>query len=62
MNRVPINQIETEDEARDIAIEWQDYASEESLSYAELADWQAYFEKLGNEFGLTEEFKENGII
>ena len=52
----------TKDEAREAAINWQHEASNTSLSYGELADAQAYFTKLGEEHGLTDEFKENGII
>jgi len=49
-------------EARDHAVEWQCWSSEQSLSYGELAEWQAHFKKLGKRFGLTTEFKENGIL
>ena len=58
----PLSQVKTKDEARTMAIDYQSWASEESLSYSELADYQNYFEKLGKKFKLTEEFKENGII
>lgn len=51
-----------EDQARQLAIDWQAWSAEQSLSYGELAEWQAHFEKLGERFGLTEEFKENGVI
>jgi len=51
-----------EDEARQYAIDWQNWAGEQSLSYGELAEWASEFEKIGEEFNLTEEFKENGII
>lgn len=54
--------VKTAGEAQDQAIAWQKWVSEQSLSYGEFADWQHYFEKLANEFDLTEEFKENGII
>lgn len=54
--------ITTEEQARDFATDWQRWQAEESLSYGELADWQAYFEELATRFDLTEEFKENGII
>lgn len=49
-------------EARQLAIDWQTWSAEQSLSYGELAEWQAHFDKLAERFGLTEEFKENGII
>lgn len=57
-----IKDIADQDEARDTAIYWQDWASEKSLSYTELAEWGAYFTELGKKFNLTEEFTENGII
>lgn len=52
----------TAEEARQLAIDWQTWSAEQSLSYGELAEWQAHFDKLAERFGLTEEFKENGII
>jgi hypothetical protein len=57
------NKIETADEAREYAIEWQQRASEQNLSYGELIEWRYYFTELAERFPeLTEEFKENGII
>lgn len=50
------------DEARQQAIDWQNWASDRELSYSELAEYQEHFEALANKFHLTEEFKENGII
>lgn len=58
----PRNDITSAEEAREHAIEWQHWAGEQNLSYGELAEWQAHFEKLANRFGLMEEFKENGIL
>jgi hypothetical protein len=52
----------TKEQARQYAIDFQVWASEQNLSYSELAEWQAEFERIGIEFDLTEEFKENGII
>ena len=57
-----ILEVESADEARTIAQDWQSWASEQSLSYAELAEFQDYFTILAAPFGLTEEFQENGII
>ena len=57
-----ITEIETEGEARQIAIDYQNWASEENLSYGELTDYAHYFSTLAKKFNLTEEFKENGII
>ena len=42
--------------------DWQNWASEQSLSYGELAKFQGYFETLAKKFDLTDEFIENGII
>jgi hypothetical protein len=55
-------EITTQDEARQFAIDWQNWQATQSLSYQELADWQTYFEALAVKFNLTDEFIENGII
>lgn len=52
----------TKKEAREYAIEWQDWASKKKLSYKQLAAWQDMFYALGEKFGLLEEFKANGIL
>jgi hypothetical protein len=52
----------TQEEARQYAIDWQSWASDQFLSYSELAEWGAIFEELGERFDLTDEYKENGII
>jgi hypothetical protein len=54
--------IKTAEEARQYAIEWQAWASEQSLSYSELAIWGEIFIELADRYNLTEEFRENGII
>lgn len=50
------------DEAREQAIEWQQWQATQSLSYDELLEWQEYFKSIAEEYNLTEEFSENGII
>lgn len=57
-----INEIKTEDEARQYAADWQEWQSNQSLSYGEVAQWQEAFAVLAKRFGLEEEFKENLII
>ena len=57
-----ITEIKTEEEARQMAIDFQEWVSHQDLSYSELADFSGYFETLAQKFNLTEEFKENGII
>lgn len=52
----------TKEEARQYAIDWQYWVSEENLSYEELADWQVHFTDIAKKFGLVREFIENGII
>lgn len=54
--------ITTQDEARDYAIEWQQWSSDQNLSYGELGEWYDIFQELATRFDLEEEFKENGII
>ena len=48
--------------ARQKAIEWQADFGNHNYSWGELAAWGSYFEQLARRYGLTEEFKENGII
>jgi predicted nucleic acid-binding Zn-ribbon protein len=62
MNIEQVKKIKTKEEARQLAIDWQNWASNKALSYEELNEWQNEFERLGQEFNLIEEFKENGII
>ena len=47
---------------RQSAIDWQNDFANHDYSYDELMEWQAYFKKLGRRYGLTAEFKENGVI
>ena len=47
--------------AREQAIEWQ-HTAPEDLSYGESADVADYFQRLAKRYGLTAEFRENGII
>lgn len=54
--------IKIKEDARRLAIDFQRWASEQSLSYGELAEYQNYFGKIAKMFGLTREFRENGII
>ena len=47
---------------RSFAKEYQRAQAELSTSYEELAYWSSFFEEYGEKLGLSEEFKENGII
>lgn len=48
--------------ARDKAVKWQSGFCDHNYSYEELVHWQDYFERLGRAYGLTKEYRENGII
>ena len=48
--------------AREKAIDWQYNFPNHNYSYGELAEFGEKFTKLAKRFGLTREFKENGII
>ena len=54
--------LKNKDEARQIAIKWQNWASKRNLSYGELVEWHGYFLSLARKFQLVREFKENGIL
>lgn len=60
MNTTPIPQ--TKEEAILYAIDWQSWASDQNLSYGDLAYWQGIFIELAEKFDLTDVYKENGII
>ena len=55
-------EIKTAEEARQYAIDWQNWASDQDMSYSEIIEWDIYFTALADKYGLQEEFKENGII
>lgn len=57
-----INEFKTQDEARQYAIEWQTWTSKHELSQYEVNEWGIFFEDLANNFGLYDEFHENGIL
>ena len=57
-----MDRIKTAEQARDLAIDWQNWQAEHSLSYGEIVYFQNYFERLADKLNLTDEFKENGII
>lgn len=56
------NYQKAKERARSKAIEWQLDFENHNYSYGELAYYTEYFERLAKRYGLTEEFKENGII
>ena len=54
------------DTVRNFAIDWQDWASGEDMSYGELAGWAGVIKtmaELADESGeLKEELEENGVL
>ena len=50
------------EQARQEAIDLQHRMSEESLSWEGIAYIQNYLRTLGKRYGLTKEFRENGLI
>lgn len=57
-----LNAIKSKEQARELAIDWQNWAWDIDLSYSELAEWQDLFYALARKYHLIREFKENGII
>lgn len=57
-----LSDVRSRDEARSIAINFQFWFSDHSVSQAELLKYNHYFESLARKFRLSKEFRENGII
>ena len=62
MDMKPIKDIENQAEARQIAIDWQAWVSEQNMFYSELLEWHDYFETIADVFDLRDEFIEEWII
>lgn len=62
MTKTPLDQITTEEQARELAIDWQTTWQDIEYSYSELIEWADYFTQVADKFKLHEEFRENGII
>jgi hypothetical protein len=59
-NKMPY--IKTKEQARQYGMYFQEWVSEQNLSYGKLFDYQNKLTKIAEKFDLVEEFKENGII
>ena len=53
---------ELKNKTRQEAVEWQQDFENHNYYWSELAEAGEYFAKLAKHYGLTKEFKENGII
>jgi len=62
MNIPPLESIKSQDQARQLAIEWQLWQANQPLDYSELLEWNDLFAYLARTFNLTEEFQENGVL
>jgi hypothetical protein len=49
-------------EARDYAVTWQHEFADRVMDWAEAADWGELFAAIGFDWGLTDEFRNEGII
>lgn len=54
--------IYTIEQAEQYAKDYQNWASEQDLSWSEVSEWANEFEILAERFDLKDEFLENGII
>jgi len=52
----------TKEEAKQQAIEYQQWRSEQNLSYLQCFIWSEHFRAVAAKFNLYDEFVENGII
>ena len=50
------------EKARYLAEEYQHESAKWHMTYGDLCEWGDYFRNLGKRYGLSEEFRENGII
>lgn len=58
-----IEEVTSADEAKQLAMDWQDWQSEQAMGLGEVSGYQDYFEALADKFpGLRAEYIENGII
>lgn len=57
-----LKQPRTKEQAREQAINFSVKFNDKQFSYYELMKVSEHFEKTGKQFGLLDEFKENGIV
>lgn len=48
-------------DAENMAIDWQNWQSKQSMSWGDVANWRCLFEAIGREFDIFAEFRENYI-
>lgn len=57
-----VKNVRNEAQARQVAIDYQAWSAEQSLSYGELVYFTNRLEAIAERFNLIDEFKENGVI
>jgi len=62
MDITKVQNASSADPARQYAIDWQNWQADQSMTWVEIAEWQAVFIDLAGRFDLHDEFIENGII
>ncbi len=62
MNIDDVKNVTTQGEAREFAIQWQHWFTEQNMSWSEVNEWEQVFRDLAYKFDLISEFVENGII
>lgn len=50
------------EKARQLAVNWQQIATEKDRDYAYFCEWNERFNRIGKKYWLVREFKENAII
>ena len=59
----PVESVTTKEQAKELAIDWQHWQNDQSLSWLESSQWSDFFSQLVEKFpDLNDEFKENGIL
>lgn len=57
-----VEDIKSAAEAEQLAIDFSNWEPEQDLAMNEVAAFGDYFKQVGEKFGLTEVFAENGVI
>lgn len=57
-----IKNAKTKGDARQVGIDFQDWVSNQNLSFGELIFYQNLLNPMAKKFGLIQEFRENGLI
>lgn len=60
---IPVEEVTSAEQARDLAVSWAIWQSEQALSWGELHEHYTYFNELATKYPeLRDELVENGVI